>query len=214
MKLSCPGWNRILLAFSAVAVLTCCAIRAYVRRTSPSIPHRFSFLSGKVDGWAAFGGTWEVSNGAMQNTSDERGAKLLAGSPQWKDYSLEADVKLLGQGDAGLMARASDEEEGVDSYKGYYAGLSSVENQLTTNTSLFLGRVDHSWDQIAKEPVPGGVEPVPLVSSQVGIEIVPGIEPCAAIELKRLAVRGIASRTGLRGHNAGSAAVFSGIYAR
>ena len=31
-------------------------------------------------GWQAFGGTWQVVDGAMQNISDNRGAKLMNGS--------------------------------------------------------------------------------------------------------------------------------------
>ena len=59
----------------------------------------------------------------MRNDSDERGAKLMTGSPDWKDYSFNADVELLGSpGDAGLILRSSDEEQGVDSYRGYYVG--------------------------------------------------------------------------------------------
>jgi signal transduction histidine kinase len=81
-----------------------------------------------------------VVNGAMRNDSDERGAKLLTGSVDWRDYSIEADIMLLGQdSDAGLILRSSDEEEGVDSYTGYYAGLRSLDN------SLVLGHAEHGW---------------------------------------------------------------------
>ncbi len=62
----------------------------------------------------------ELVNGSMRNDSDERGAKLLTGSSRWTDYSVEADVMLLGLGgDAGLMLRSGHEEQGVDAYTGY-----------------------------------------------------------------------------------------------
>lgn len=72
----------------------------------------------------AFGGTWEAADGIMRNNSDERGAKLMTGSTDWKNYSVEADIQLLGQyGDAGLILRARNEEEGVDAYNGYFAEI-------------------------------------------------------------------------------------------
>ena len=57
-----------------------------------------------------------------------------------KDYMVEADVQLLGQyGDAGLIIRASNEEEGVDAYDGYYAGMRDLDN------TLILGRAGYGW---------------------------------------------------------------------
>jgi signal transduction histidine kinase len=90
----------------------------------------------------------------MRNNSDERGAKLVTGSSDWHDYVLEADVQLLGKdGDAGLIARASDEEEGVDSYNGYYAGLRNHDD------TLVIGRADHGWTEAQAVPMTGGVLP-------------------------------------------------------
>src|ERR1035438_2000856 len=58
----------------------------------------------KQDAWQAFGGTWQYGDGVMTNNSDERGAKLMTGPDDWTNYSVEADVLLLGQyGDAGLI---------------------------------------------------------------------------------------------------------------
>jgi signal transduction histidine kinase len=94
----------------------------------------------RQDDWKAFGGTWQFVNGTMRNNSDERGSMLMNGSTSWTDYIVEADVLLLGPyGFAGLTIRASDEEEGVDAYHGYTAGLSDLDN------SLFLGRADYGW---------------------------------------------------------------------
>ena len=76
----------------------------------------------------------------MRNNSDERGAKLMNGNVNLRDYVIEADVQLLGQyGDAGLIIRASHEEEGVDAYDGYYAGLRDLDN------TLILGRAGYGW---------------------------------------------------------------------
>jgi signal transduction histidine kinase len=118
------------------------------------LPYHDSFVSGSADEWHALGGTWELAGGTIRNESDERGAKLIAGSSRWGDYSVEADIQLLGKdGDAGLIARSSDEENGVDSYSGYYAGLRTHDN------TLVLGRADHGWIENQAIPIPGGIHP-------------------------------------------------------
>jgi len=143
---------------SLVGVASCIScgllLYAFVNRQSGGLPYKDSFANGSADEWHAFGGTWELADGAIRNDSDERGAKLLTGSTEWGNYSLEADVKLLGRdGDAGLIIRSSDEEEGVDSYNGYYAGLRNRDNALA------IGRANHGWigEQIVQ--MPGGVQP-------------------------------------------------------
>jgi signal transduction histidine kinase len=100
------------------------------------------------EGWQAFGGTWQLVDGVMRNNSDERGAKLMNGSTYWTNYMVQADVLLLGQyGDSGLIIRASDEEEGVDSYHGYMAGLRDLDN------TLILGRADYGWREYVAKTV-------------------------------------------------------------
>ncbi len=103
-------------------------------------------------GWQAFGGTWQVVDGAMQNISDDRGAKLMNGSLRWRNYIVEADIQLLGNaGDAGLLVRSSEEEVGVDSYHGYFAGLRDLDE------TLILGRADYGWHEFQTIPVHSGV---------------------------------------------------------
>ncbi|UWZ84145.1 histidine kinase [Occallatibacter riparius] len=127
---------------------------------SPLIPrplrvHAYLGQSAKGDTgeWTALGGTWEIADGAMRNDSDERGAKLLAGSTHWRNYSVEADITLLGQGDAGLLIRSSKEEAGVDAYSGYYTGIRTLDN------SLVLGRAEHGWKEITKKVfAPEGIQ--------------------------------------------------------
>ena len=115
---------------------------AYLVSPTRGLPSRDSFAGGHADDWEAFGGTWEVTDGTMRNDSDERGAKLMTGSRYWRNYSIEADVMLLGSdGDAGFIVRSSDENMGVDSYTGYYAGLRSGDD------SLALGRAGYGWTE-------------------------------------------------------------------
>jgi signal transduction histidine kinase len=128
--------------------------RAFVRNPIGAHFYQDSFVRGKAEEWTALGGTWELMNGLMRNDSDERGAKLITGSPRWRNYSVEADLSLLGQGDAGLIIRSGREEEGVDAYSGYYAGIRTIDD------SLVLGRAEHGWREVTKKAsIPGGIQP-------------------------------------------------------
>jgi signal transduction histidine kinase len=157
MKFSPRLRGRLLASLLAVSVLILAIVTwlAYTRNSSRGLPYRDSFTRGKADEWTAFGGTWELVHGMMRNDSDERGAKLLAGSPDWRNYSIEADVYLLGSaGDAGLIIRSKKEEDGVNAYNGYYAGVRTRDN------SLVLGRAEHGWLEVTKQsPFPGGIRP-------------------------------------------------------
>jgi signal transduction histidine kinase len=136
----------ILLAAAAAAFY-------FVRHSSQ--PHyRDSFASAKTAEWRAYGGSWDSYEGAIRNNSDERGAKLITGSSNWRDYKVEADVLLLGQnGDAGIIVRSSDEEEGVDAYSGYYVGLRD------RNNTMVIGRADHGWMEYEAVPMTKAVRP-------------------------------------------------------
>jgi hypothetical protein len=105
------------------------------------IPYHDHFADGDNSEWSAYGGNWRVRSGAMVNESNERGAKLVTGQPYWHNYSAEADIALRSTGDAGIIARVSGAEEGVDAYKGIYAGLRMRDQ------SLILGFADHSWGE-------------------------------------------------------------------
>ena len=137
-----------VIAGTAGLVLLGGGLMAY-RSLTQRGPFRHELVSfEKQDDWQAFGGAWQYLNGVMSNPSDERGAKLLTGPTHWTNYSVEADVLLLGQyGDAGLILRSSDEEEGVDAYHGYMAGLRDLDN------TLMMGRADYGWREYAAKAV-------------------------------------------------------------
>ncbi len=146
--------RNMLIAASVLGVLAAAAVllAARLRPHDQHILYTDSFARNSTEEWRAYGGTWEVVDGAMRNESDERGAKLMTGSYDWSDYMLESDVELLGQeGDAGMIVRAEDEEEGVDAYHGYYAGLRTLDDRIV------LGRADHGWVEFQGKPMPGGV---------------------------------------------------------
>lgn len=137
----------------------------YERSPRRGLPYHDSFAAGSSEEWTAYGGNWSVAQGAIRNESDERGAKLMTGSPWWTDYTVSADIELLGdQGDAGVILRSSDEEQGVDSYTGYYAGLRSNDG------NLILGYAEHGWIQLAEQPMPGGVQPFHLYHLRASVQ--------------------------------------------
>ncbi|HEV2174126.1 MAG TPA: family 16 glycoside hydrolase, partial [Nitrospira sp.] len=146
----------ILLSAGLLASLTLFTSIFYAverTRASSSTPSRRALPSNVQNGWTPLGGSWRNIDGAIENESEERGAKLMYRLKSWRDYFVEADVELLGSsGDAGLIIRANGEEEGVDSYHGYFAGIRDKDN-----VSL-LGRADFGWDQYAAVPMPAPVE--------------------------------------------------------
>lgn len=144
------GWLLVALTciVAAVALTTWLQDRKDVLR--PRSVH--SLNTGNLSEWRAFGGTWDFAADAIHNGSDERGAKLVSGSERWTDYTLQADLHFdSDHGDMGVVVRSNDEEEGVDAYRGYYAGL------RTTDGTLVIGRADYGWLEARPVPMPGGV---------------------------------------------------------
>jgi signal transduction histidine kinase len=143
--------RRAIVLWATVCLAVAASVFFLLWRWSSSrsdTPSPFTASLDRRDDWTAFGGTWESVDAAMRNNSDERGAKLMNGSSQWRNYSVEADVQLLGQyGDAGLILRARNEEEGVDAYNGYFAGLRDLDS------SVILGRADFGWREYSSVPV-------------------------------------------------------------
>lgn len=122
-----------------------------LRSPSRGLPYRDNFRIGSNSEWIAYDGNWTAHSGVMVNESNERGAKLITGSAYWTDYVLDADIALNSTGEAGILARVSDAEPGVDSYRGIYGGLRDRDE------SLVLGVADHDWSEIATKPTPGPI---------------------------------------------------------
>ncbi len=154
MKAPASLRNRIAALAVLACVIVCAAIALSVAfHNKASLPYHDSFASNSASEWMPLGGSWEISNGAIYNRSDERGAKLISGSTAWTDYQLDADLKLIGhEGDVGVIVRIMDEERGVDSYRGYYIGLRSADS------ALVIGRADHGWMEGQPVPMQGGVQ--------------------------------------------------------
>ena len=153
LVVSATAW--FILAAGAIA-----ARQVYLSRPGYGLPYYARFTPDVEDRWTALGGTWEVVDGSMRNDSNDRGAKLLTGSPNWKDYVVEGDLQLLGEGSVGVLARVSDAELGENSHKGYFAGVRTADN------SLVLGAYDFAYHEAAKLLAARSGSTVPVVPRQ------------------------------------------------
>ena len=140
-------------------VFLCIALGAWLwlqqRHANSVVPsHSYQLQTGRLDEWNAVGGKWEVDNGIIRDNSTERGAKLLTGSSDWRNYTLNADIRFDGEGaDMGVIVRSNDEKEGVDTYNGYFVGLRNLDG------TIVIGRSDYGWIEARPLPIPGGVHP-------------------------------------------------------
>jgi hypothetical protein len=134
--------NLFLFVLAAVVffILTRGAI-GFLHSPVRGLPYTDRFANSNNAEWTAYGGNWKVEDGSMVNESNERGAKLVTGSPYWTDYTIQADIALRSAGDAGIIARVSDPEIGVDAYNGIYVGL------RTRDQALVIGAADHDWGE-------------------------------------------------------------------
>ncbi len=117
--------------------------------------HSFSFQAGEMGEWKAIGGSWDMHKDVVLSMSTERGAKLLAGSPNWGNYTLVSDIRFEGAAaDMGVIIRSNDETEGTDAYNGYFVGVRSLDGNLV------IGRADYgAWVEAGPVRMPGGISP-------------------------------------------------------
>jgi hypothetical protein len=96
-------------------------------------------------GWQTYGGSWSASGGRYTASPSAGGKALLV--TNFADLVYDADLTLTsGRGDAGVVFRATEPATGVDSYRGYYAGISR-------SGGVLLGRADNGWTPLADAPV-------------------------------------------------------------
>lgn len=90
--------------------------------------------------WNSLGGQWVADSAEVRNSSEERGAKFIAHAGEWKDFQISGDLQISEPfGEAGVILRSSGEQEGVDAYHGYFAGI------RTMDSSVEIGRADFGW---------------------------------------------------------------------
>jgi signal transduction histidine kinase len=145
----------IAAIFVVTAIVFAVWFLRHRRLVQTSVPaHDYVLQPANMSEWARFGGSWEIGNGAVKSNSYERGAKLLAGSKYWSNYTVSTDIRFEGPAaDMGVIIRSNDETEGVDSYNGYFIGLRSLDG------TLVFGRASYSWLEALPVAMPGGIHP-------------------------------------------------------
>lgn len=144
----------VVLAMAASLLLAGWTRLHWQLRESVVPAHTFSLQAENSSEWTPFGGSWVIADGAVQSNSYERGAKLLAGSRYWSNYTITTDILFRGPAaDMGVVIRTNDESRGVDAYNGYFVGLRSLDG------TLVMGRASYSWLEVLPVTVPGGVGP-------------------------------------------------------
>lgn len=144
----------LLIAFASAVIATVAVIALMPRIAITSfLPYHDQFGLGRMDEWTAYGGVWQLGGGAITNASDDIGAKLVTGSARLKNYTVQSDVKLTNSfGDAGLIVRVADAEEGTNAFNGYYAGIRLPDQ-------LLLGKMDFGYRPLSRATIPMGVKP-------------------------------------------------------
>lgn len=137
-----------------VAVVLAAALAVgflFVRRMKSSIGLNDGYQS--MQGWQPISGRWTERAGVFSNPNYGRGDMLIAQHSQGADYRISAEIRFdllfpeTHYGDAGLVIRTTDPEQGVDSYQGYYAGI------RPDNQTVVLGRASYEWIELKTKPL-------------------------------------------------------------
>jgi signal transduction histidine kinase len=116
----------------------------------------------RVEAWKPLGGSWNAQPDEIDDRSEERGAKLIYRLGSWRDLDFEAQVQMTeSDGETGLLLRASDEQEGVDAYRGYSIAIRAIDNTLE------FGRSDFGWHSLARIALVAPMDPASWVNLRV-----------------------------------------------
>jgi hypothetical protein len=104
-----------------------------------------NFADNNAIGWKTYGSSWSTTGGQYGASSSPGGKALL--DTNFANLSYDADVKLTsGSGDGGVLFRVTQPAVGTDSYRGYYAGVS-------TSGSVVLGKANNNWTLLKSVPM-------------------------------------------------------------
>ncbi|AGL15218.1 putative glycosyl hydrolase [Actinoplanes sp. N902-109] len=104
-----------------------------------------NFADGNAVGWKTYGSTWSAAGGSYRASATAGGKSLLDTNFGNATYAADVTVE-SGNGDAGVVFRATQPAVGTDAYRGYYAGLS-------TTGKVVLGKAANNWTQLAAAPL-------------------------------------------------------------
>ena len=125
---TCPRiYGKSVFILILAAAMCAAVVVAYRLSTNGNTSDRY----GTMRGWQPIGGHWSEHQGIFSNATYGRGDMLIAQHSNGTNYTISADIRFdllfpeTHYGDAGLVIRTTNPEQGVDSYQGYYAGHSS-----------------------------------------------------------------------------------------
>jgi len=117
--------------------------------------------------WTDYGGSW-THNGANHSVNSGLGFKSVLAGSNYQSSTMEADISVGPNGDAGFIFRASNLATGTDAYSGYYVGLS------TLNNAVVVGRANNNWTPVISYPftvTPNTFYHVKLVASGKSFDV-------------------------------------------
>ncbi len=152
MRLRASKRHAILWSAGIAFALVLAALSAWSRwRHARGFVYQDQFGARSMAEWKVFGGNWLLGQSALTNDSDDTGAKVVTGDLDLKNVAMDADVRLTSSyGDAGLIVRVSDPEEGTNAFNGYYAGLRLPDQ-------LLLSRMDFGFEPLQRVVIPQGI---------------------------------------------------------
>lgn len=136
---------RAIIALACV-VTVLGAASFYAARRRPDRPRENRY--GVLQGWQPISGEWGEDSGVISNKNYGRGDMLIAQKSNGTDYRISAELRFdllfpeTEYGDAGLVIRTTDPQQGVDSYQGYYAGI------RPNSQTIVLGRASYDWHEL------------------------------------------------------------------
>lgn len=113
---------------------------------SASFSDDFSDAAASGQKWTKYGNTDQiaVTDGKIVFNKNDNVKTAVNGGENWSDYVVEAtvnvDPKVDGNGNAGILFRASQLRSGPDGYNGYYFGIST--------DGFIVGAADGGWGPI------------------------------------------------------------------
>jgi hypothetical protein len=97
------------------------------------------------NGWVQYGGSFYVKNEeyvAGKWEASHPCSKSVYSATSFSDFTYDAKVQVSGDGDGGLMFRASRFSFGADEYNGYYVGISNSGQKVE------LGKANGAWTSL------------------------------------------------------------------
>lgn len=128
--------------------------------TMAPMPYHDAFASNSAPDYTSYGGSWSASSGVLTDSNGGQGDKvMLVGNTSggisgyaahWRDYTVQANVRLHNSGNAGILIRASNPSTGTDSVDAYYVGAD-------TGGIVVLGNEAYGYTPLSNASIPGGV---------------------------------------------------------